>query len=185
MNGNWAWDGPGVDMWSDFAYGTPNAIPVVGDWNGDGKTEIGLYSNGYWYLDMNGNGIWEDMPTDTYGQFGTGLPNPVPVTGDWNGDGVTEIGIYSDGHWYLDKNSTWAWEGEPADTFGQFGMGLPNPVPVTGDWNGDGITEIGIYSNSNWYLDTNASWQWDGVPTDTYGFFGAGLANPVPVIGNW
>jgi len=28
--------------------------PVVGDWNGDGKTEIGLFQNGSWQLLING-----------------------------------------------------------------------------------------------------------------------------------
>jgi hypothetical protein len=56
---------------------------------------------------------------------------------------------------------------------------------VTGDWNGNGITKIGIYSEGNWYLDTNASWQWDGTPTDTFGVFGLGLGTVVPVTGNW
>ncbi len=32
---------------------------VVGDWNGDGKTKIGIFRNGTWYLDADGNGIYE------------------------------------------------------------------------------------------------------------------------------
>jgi len=33
---------------------------ITGDWNGDGKTEIGNYKgNGVWALDYNGNGIWD------------------------------------------------------------------------------------------------------------------------------
>jgi hypothetical protein len=62
---------------------------------------------------------------------------------------------------------------------------LPDVVPATGDWNSDGITKIGVYSEGSWYLDTNASWQWDGVPTDTYGLFGAGSRHVTPVTGNW
>jgi hypothetical protein len=27
----------------------------------------------------------------------------IPVTGDWNGNGVTKIGIFRNGLWYLDK----------------------------------------------------------------------------------
>ena len=41
-----------------YTYGQPGDIPVVGDWNGDGKDEIGVYrSPGRWYLDYNGNHI--------------------------------------------------------------------------------------------------------------------------------
>jgi ELWxxDGT repeat protein len=184
-NKSWAWDGTPADILGTFGLGQPGAIPVVGDWSGDGTTKIGVYVNGEWYLDMNNNGQWDGEPTDVHGVFGIGLSNAIPVVGDWNGDGIAEIGIYSDGNWYLDKNRSWAWDGEPADTFGVFGIGLANPVPVTGDWNGDGITEIGIYSNGNWYLDKNRSWAWDGEPTDTFGRFGIGLANPIPVTGDW
>jgi peptidoglycan hydrolase-like protein with peptidoglycan-binding domain len=185
MNNNGQWDGEGVDVHGVFGIGLSNPVPVTGDWNGDGITEIGIYSDGNWYLDKNRSWAWEGEPADTFGVFGIGLANPVPVTGDWNGDGITEIGIYSDGNWYLDKNRSWAWEGEPADTFGVFGIGLANPIPVTGDWDGSGITKIGIYTEGNWYLDTNASWQWDGTPTDTFGVFGLGLGTVVPVTGNW
>jgi len=185
MNNNWQWDGEGIDVHGVFGVGLPNVIPVTGDWNGDGRTEIGVYSEGYWYLDKNQSWAWEGEPTDTFGVFGIGLPNVIPVTGDWNADGTTEIGVYSEGNWYLDKSQNWQWDGTPTDTYGLFGVGLPNVIPVTGDWNGDNRTEIGVYSEGNWYLDTNASWQWDGTPIDTYGLFGVGLGTVVPVTGNW
>jgi len=48
-------------------FGAPGWTPVVGDWNGDGKTEIGIYQNGSWYLDLAGTG---SAPTATYHYFG-------------------------------------------------------------------------------------------------------------------
>ena len=185
MNGNWQWDGEGTDVRGVFGVGIPNAIPVVGDWNGDGKTKIGIYADGIWYLDMNSNWQWDGEGTDVRGVFGVGLANAVPVTGDWNGDGKTEIGIYSEGNWYLDKNQNWAWDGEPTDVYGIFGVGLPNVIPVTGDWGGTGVTKIGVYSDGYWYLDKNQSWAWDGEPADTFGVFGVGLTGVTPVTGNW
>jgi hypothetical protein len=184
-NQTWDWNGAPPDVLGVFGVGLTGAIPVVGDWNGDGKTEIGVFIDGNWYLDMNGNWQWDGEGVDVLGVFGVGLTGAIPVVGDWNGDGVSEIGIYSNGTWYLDMNRNWAWDGTPTDTVGVFGVGLPNAVPVTGDWNGNGITKIGIYSDGNWYLDANASWQWDWTPTDTFGVFGAGLPNVVPVTGNW
>ena len=73
---------------------------VVGDWDGDGTTNLGIYKEGVWYLDWNGNGAWEDGTDKVYN-------NParndfIPVIGDWNGDGKTEIGIYRWGYWSLD-----------------------------------------------------------------------------------
>jgi len=185
MNGNGQWDGEETDVRGVFGIGLPNAKPVIGDWNHDGKTKIGIYADGIWYLDVNQSWAWDGEGIDVMGVFGIGLLNAIPVTGDWNSDGFTEIGIYSEGNWYLDKNRNWAWDGVPIDTYGVFGAGLPNVVPVTGDWNGDGTTKIGVYSEGNWYLDKSNSWAWDGEPTDTYGAFGMGLLNVVPVVGNW
>ncbi|MDA8099958.1 MAG: hypothetical protein M0042_10050 [Nitrospiraceae bacterium] len=54
--------------------------------------------------------------------------------GDWGGNGITTIGVYSDGNWCLDKNQSWAWDGEPTDTFGIFGVGHVGVTPVTGNW---------------------------------------------------
>ena len=35
--------------------------PVVGDWNGNGVTEIGLFTpTGIWFLDVNGNYLWDN-----------------------------------------------------------------------------------------------------------------------------
>ncbi len=185
MNGNGQWDGEGIDVRGVFGIGVPAALPVVGDWNGDGKTKIGIFSNGIWYLDMNQNWAWDGEATDVSGYFGGGVVNALPVVGDWNGDGKTKIGIFSNGIWYLDMNQNWAWDGEGTDVQGYFGGGLPNVIPVTGDWNGDGITKIGVYSNGNWYMDKNRSWFWDGAVTDIYGAFGLGLSNAVPMVGNW
>ncbi len=187
MNRNWQWDGQPTDKMLSFGAGLPGAIPVVGDWNGDGTTKIGIYSNGVWYLDANGNGQW-DGPAggDIMATFGAGLTGAVPVVGDWNGDGTTKIGIYQNGYWYLDTNGNGQWDGQAGgDTLGVFGIGLTNAVPVTGDWNADGITEIGIYQQGYWYLDKNRSWQWDGQPTDQFGVFGVGLTGAVPVPGKW
>ena len=44
-------------------------IPVLRDWNGDTRTEIGLYKGGVWYLDFNGNGAW-DAGVDRMYTFG-------------------------------------------------------------------------------------------------------------------
>jgi hypothetical protein len=81
MNGNGVWDGPSVDkVVSNFGQGLPNVIPVTGDWNGTGTTKIGVFSNGTWYLDMNGNGIWEGASIDNeIPDFGKGMNGAIPV----------------------------------------------------------------------------------------------------------
>jgi hypothetical protein len=71
-------------------FGLPDAIPVVGDFNGDGKDEIGIYYKGEWFLDLNGNGQWD--PEDLWAKLGS--EQDRPVTGDWDGDGKDDIGIF-------------------------------------------------------------------------------------------
>ncbi len=195
-NGNWyidsnmslTWDGTPSDTMADFGVGLTGAVPVVGDWNGDGRTKLGVYQNGYWYLDTNGNGQWDGTGTgnDTMYSFGAGLPDAVPVVGDWDANGVTRIGIYSNGVWYLDANGNGQWDGiNGGDRIEYFGMGLTGAVPVVGDWNGSGTTKLGVYQNGYWYLDTNGNGQWDGASTDQLRKFGVGLADAVPVTGDW
>jgi flagellar hook assembly protein FlgD len=187
MNGNGTWDGPAIDsFFANFGGGVTGAIPVTGDWNGDSKTEVGVYQNGIWYLDGNGNGSWDGAVLDRFfSNYGGGMSDAVPVTGDWNGDGITEIGAYNPGDnvWYLDYNGNGQWDGTPADRTAWHGFS--GVLPVTGDWNGDGMTEIGVYnpSDSVWYLDYNGNGLWDGTPTDRnawHGFVGA-----VPITGDW
>ena len=83
---------------------------MVGDWNGDGKDEIGIYIGCFWFLDMNGNGVWDGDTTDRMTILGwTGT---TPLIGDWNGDGKTEVGTFLNGYWYLDYNGNGLWDGK-------------------------------------------------------------------------
>jgi serine-aspartate repeat-containing protein C/D/E len=54
---------------------------VVGDWNGDGVSRVGVFRNGVWYLDLKGSGIWEEAVMKQF--WGA---KDIPVVGDWNGD---------------------------------------------------------------------------------------------------
>src|SRR5262249_42932704 len=58
-----------------------------------------------WLFDLNGNGTWDDCSVDLcLGPFGK--RGSLPVTGDWDGSGVTRIGVFnpSFGTWQLDLN---------------------------------------------------------------------------------
>ncbi len=83
---------------------------------------------------MNGNRQWDGEPADKIAYFGMGLTDAFPVAADWNNDGATEIGVYKDGTWYMDKSRNWQWEGEFTDSSCVFGAGLAGEVPVAGRW---------------------------------------------------
>jgi subtilisin family serine protease len=187
LNGNGSWDGAATDRSALFGADLTEAVPVAGDWAGTGATGIGVYDQGTWYLDLNGNGSWDGAPLDGVYIFGAGLQQALPVTGDWNGTGVSGVGVYDRGIWYLDLNGNGAWDGTPTDALYTFGVGLTGAVPVTGDWDGTGIAKAGLFvpATGQWFLDTNGNGAWDSTPTDTLSYFGSGLVGTVPVTGDW
>jgi hypothetical protein len=178
-DGNGTWDGGVNDK--QYAFGWPDSCvtPVVGDWNGDGRTKIGVYCDGFWFLDYNGNGVWEP-DTDKAYIFGWNATGVMPVVGDWDGDGTSKIGIYYKGFWYLDYNGNGVWE-PGADKAYNFGWDASGVTPIFGDWNGDGTAKIGIYYQGFWYLDYNGNGVWEPDADKTY-IFGAGMT---PLVADW
>jgi hypothetical protein len=83
-NGNGRIDesGPGGDV--AFALGgIPGDIPVTGNWNGDGRTKTGVFRNGQWLLDVDGNNHFEGAGPgkDAVVQW-IAKPGDIPVV--WN-----------------------------------------------------------------------------------------------------
>jgi len=75
-----------------YYFGLGRDTPIVGDWNGAGKDEIGVVrsTNGTlaWSLDSNGDGMFDGGDEE----FSLGLATDTPIVGDWNGSGTTKIG---------------------------------------------------------------------------------------------
>jgi uncharacterized protein YkwD len=110
------------------------AIPVVGDWNGNGRDAPGWFFRGRWYL-RNANSTGPSWRVVRFGTTGD-----VPVVGDWNGDGRDTIGVRRGDRWLLrDTNTTGR-----ADRDVRFGP--TGWQPVVGDWNRDGHDGPGVTS---------------------------------------
>jgi len=122
-------------------------VPVVGDWNGDGTSKIGLFRKGTWYLDIDGT---HQLPSSK--AIGWGKEGDVPMVGDWNGDGRTKIGVFSKGIWYLDIDGSHKLTSSRIVRWGQAG-----DLPVLGDWNKDRKTKIGVFRSDTWFLDTTGT----------------------------
>lgn len=69
------------DFDSGFHFGWAGVAPVVGDWNGDGRVDAGVFNDGSWYLDYNGNGAWNGFTTDR--GFSFGWSGTKPVVANW------------------------------------------------------------------------------------------------------
>ena len=195
-------------------FGLEEGIPVTGDFNGDGTTEIGVFVKGIWFIDLNGNGVWDDG--DLWVRMGS--ENDLPVTGDWDGDGKTDIGVYGPA-WDGDARAIAAEPGLPdvqndrtgrpknlppephqasagwrtmkrtsrgelrADVIDHvFEYGRQGDVPVAGDWNGDGVTNIGLFREGTWYLDLDGNGQWSEADAYVPDF---GRPGDKPVVGDW
>lgn len=147
-----------------ITYGAATDKPIVGDWNGDGRDEIGNFraygTSGQFIMDSNGNGSWD--PQDRVAVYG--FADDRPIVGDWNGDGRDEIGVHrvygTKGQFILDFNDSGSWE---ADDLARI-YGAAEDSPIVGDWNGDGRDDIGIYRSNNsgpFVLDSNGNGSWE------------------------
>ena len=120
-----------------FHYGVEGDYPVVGDWNGDGIKAIGIFRDGRWNLDMDGNG--RSTEGDLVVNFGTA--GDIPVVGDFNGDGIDEVGFFRNGKFYLDTNGNHQLD----KTDRVVELGREGDYPVAGDWDGDGVDDVAVY----------------------------------------
>jgi parallel beta-helix repeat protein len=86
-------DNSGGPADQSVAFGEPDDLPVIGDWDGDADDNIGLYrpgsTTGVFYLDIDNDGGAADIVTPEYGDLGD-----IPIAGDWDGDSDDNIGVY-------------------------------------------------------------------------------------------
>lgn len=194
-------------------FGMIDGIPLAGDFDGDGVDEIAVYRDGYWFIDINRNGRWDE--TDLLAKLGTA--DDTPVVGDWDGDGKDDIGIYGP-MWPRDPRAIAVEPGLPnpdnetlsdpknvppsmdeatdgirimrltshgrqrADLVDHvFGIGAERDVPITGDWNGNGIRSIGVFNHGLWQLDINGDGEFDS--TDEFVTFGR--SGDIPLVGDF
>ena len=152
-------------------YGLGGDYPVVGDWDGNGTTTIGVYRNGKFYL-RNENTVGFATIVFPFGQAGD-----QPVAGDWNGDGVDTIGVFrpTNAQFMLrDSNS----EG-PVEM--SFTLGNPGDVGIAGDWNGDGLDTTGVFRPSNGIIFLK-NFNTTGIADVALNY---GLPGDKPVMGDW
>ncbi len=197
----------------DVAFGLRGALPISGDFNGDGYDELAMFFKGEWFVDMNGNGRWDS--DDLWARLGD--KNDFPVVGDWDGDGKDDIGIYgrkwkgdsraivkdpglpdagnprreaaknvppkrldaTGGERLMQRTAAGKMRADLIDHVFQFGR--PADLPVVGDWNGDGITSIGIFREGKWLLDANGDGSWNEQDQQ----FRYGRKGDAGIVGDW
>jgi hypothetical protein len=142
------------------------AVPVTGDFNGDGREQPGWFHDGWWFLPIG--------PDGTTVVFRFGRRGDRPVTGDWNGNGRDGIGYLRAGNGWRLRQTPSAGPVELSFTFGR-----ATDHPVVGDWNGNRRDGIGMYRDGRWLLRQTAS----NGPVQLSATFGR--AGDRPVVGRW
>jgi hypothetical protein len=133
-------DGPGRSDVIDhtFRNGTRGDKPVSGDFNGDGIATVGLFKDGRWRLDRNGDGKWNRDVDDL---FEFGRPGDVPVVGDFDGDGIDEIAVIRGNRLIIDSNHN----GIEEATDRVFELESEIGEYVIGDFDGDGVDQAALH----------------------------------------
>ena len=164
------WGGTGdVDVY--LVYSQPDFDFFMSE-SSSNSEEISLTSPyaGKWYIILYGFENYSGVSLNaSYDEI------PVPVTGDWDGDGSDEPGLYysSSRQFCFDLDNDNILETK-------ISMGRTGDIPVTGDWDGNGIDDIGIFrpSERRFYLDTDR----DGIHNISVTI---GRDSDVPVVGDW
>jgi serine-aspartate repeat-containing protein C/D/E len=199
---------------SRIVFDLPDAKPLAGDFNGDGYDEVALFIDGEWFIDLNGNGRWDEH--DIWLKLGT--HGDQPVVGDWDGDGKDDAGVFG-GKWSGDERAIASEPGLPdpenlrrvkpknlpprpdeapdeprwlqrsqqgparADLIDHvFVFGGGRDIAISGDFNGDGITTIGVFRDGNWTLDVDGDGQLSALHDRQVKY---GEAGDIPVVGDF
>ena len=166
-----------------FQFGSAGSIPVAGDWDGDGDTNIGVVERTATHLRWNlrrWNSAGPSTATFNYGLVGAG-----PVVGDWDGNGTDTVGVTA-GSW---SDAPLPWSLRNSNTGGgadlEFQYGTQKEQPVVGDWDGNGTDTPGVTvwtdaadntgdEDIHWYLRNSAS------TGGTHHHFVYGVDRPAP-----
>jgi hypothetical protein len=85
------------------------------DFDGDGRSDIGVYRDGTWFILRSSDGGMTSA--------GWGTAQDIPVQADYDGDGRTDIAVYRNGDWFIHRSS------DGGQTIVGLG-GLPQDIPL-------------------------------------------------------
>lgn len=150
-----------------ITFGTSTDEPVLGDWDGDGHANVGVFTPATRTFSLQ-------TPAGTRTVV-LGLRGDKPVAGDWDGDGTWEIGVRRPGKGTFRLR-------QPDGRVSVVSFGDADDIPLTGDWNGDGVTDLGLFDQAT-ATYTLRIVDADGLAwTATVPF---GEPGDLPVVGDW
>ena len=187
--------------------GGPGDIPIVGDFLGDGRQDLGLYGYhggqyNFWVLTAASNFNQTKMIALNNNGLGFGGPGSVPLVGDFFGNGKTDIAVYGpeyaangqpDGKYNFAALDAGSKDASGHYTRGLFarGVGGPGDIPIVGDFLGDGVSDLALYGKHgggqyNFLVLTSDSGFNPGQSvTLNNGGYGFGGPGSVPISGDF
>jgi hypothetical protein len=173
-----------------YGIGNPShhPIPLLGDFNGDGKTDAAVYdptTSTFFYV-ITGNTIGVPAAVGLW-QMGNPSDHPVPLLGDFNGDGVTDLAIYDPLTSTFSIAVTQVNSAIPLYT-ATFPLGNPSdhPIPLLGDFNGDGRTDVAIYDPTTSTFRFVVTQPFTSSPLYGASYaFGNPNTHPIPLVGDF
>jgi hypothetical protein len=160
--------GNGADIGSyERQSGETSRVISPFDFDGDGKTDIGIFrpSGGEWWVNRSGDGQAFAL------QFGASTDKIVPA--DYTGDGKADVAIFrpSSGEWYVLRSDDFSFFALPFGTNGD--------VPVPADYDADGKADFAVFrpSSSTWFISRSS-----GAPTRIVQF---GISGDQPVVSDY
>ncbi len=144
-----------VDIMSPNQVAIPVTAQLSADVNGDGRADIITFDpgTGNWTVAL-GTGTGFQAPTTWLAGFGA---NSAAVIGDWNSDGLNDIGVYNAGNWTFATST-----GTGFVTGIVPGINFGTGTPLSGDFNGDGWIDLALYQDGVWKVAlanrTTAGW---------------------------
>ncbi len=162
INGNGVWDRG--DLWAKL--GEKGDLPVIGDWDNDGKDDIGIFGP-EWDGDEQALSTEPGLP-DPENRL-ISIPKNLPPRERVAGrDRLMQRSVSGDPR------------SDVIDHVFRFGGDMDQPV--AGDFNGDGISTLGIFNNGKWRIDVSG----DGRFTDEEdSFFDFGQTGDIAVVGDF
>ena len=135
----------GFSAGAGIVWGVETDRPIAADFDGDGKADLGLYrpSTGHWFVLLSTTAYlqWLTHSGERAGMF------PSPATTMGTGE-RTSVSIVRRTVRYILKSSTGFTVGAG------YVWGATGDVPVGGDFDGDGVSDIAVYrvSTAHWFV---------------------------------
>jgi hypothetical protein len=145
-------------------------LPIAGDWDGDGRDEVGIARDGAGGKVFYGFDRERRAPARWIAVFG---PIGMPLTGRWTPGAEDGIGVFNAGTFFLQRAFV---SGIVTETrrFGDM-----NDTPLAGDWDGDGVETVGAFRDGMFTLTDRR------VPPFTTWVVSLGGPRDLPVVGDW